>query len=52
MAGRAASQVPIQQKPESGCVFPSLVASNDGETTKKRECSAIMIVFHQNPDVV
>jgi hypothetical protein len=26
--------------------------SNDGETGKKRECAAIMIVFRRNPDVV
>jgi hypothetical protein len=39
-------------KPESGRVFPSHVASNDGETAKKRECTAIMIVFRRNPDVV
>jgi hypothetical protein len=26
--------------------------SNDGETGKKRECAAIMIVFRRNPGVV
>jgi hypothetical protein len=51
MAGRAASGS-NSIKPESGRVFPSHAASNDAETAKKRECTAIMIVFRRNPDVV
>jgi hypothetical protein len=42
----------MQSKLNAGRVLGSFAVSNDRKTAKKHQCTAIMIIFRRNCDVV